>query len=73
MAQNVGIVSNGQSMILKKGKNTIVLKPICKNKSGFILGISVQREMDYNGFQVRIASKIDQPTKARAHFLEILV
>ena len=57
-------------MILKKGKNTIVFKPICKNKNGLMLGISIQREIDDNGLQVHTASKIHQPTKTRVQFLE---
>ena len=52
MAQNVEIVSRNQHMTLKKGKFSIDFKPICKNKNGFMLGITVEREFDKKALRV---------------------
>ena len=52
MAQNVEIVSKNQHMTLKKGKFSIDFRPICKNKNGFMLGITVEREFEEKAFRV---------------------
>ena len=72
MAQNVEIVSKHQHMTLKKGKFSIDFKPICKNKNGFMLGITVEHEFDKKAFRVSTnfpsEPEFIQPTETTIRF-----
>ena len=72
MTQNVEIVSKGQHMTLKKGKFTIDFEPICKNKNGFMLGITVERDVDDKPFRVSTnfppEPEFIQPTETTIRF-----